>query len=102
VIVMESVPQFLEKESPVRVVPVPVKYLAKIPHTIRDEDRTAIDDIIGRIPALGNPVVVEEASIWPDKSGFPAGVRYDIGLYQVYLVRTRSGKWWLSQVYVSR
>lgn len=93
-----SEPQYLDEELPVLAISVPVKFRGLIPSVVHEEDRVAIEDVLGRIPALGRPVIVDEVITWPSDDVFVCGVACAIGSRQVFLVKTTTGKWWLSKV----
>lgn len=84
--------------SPSRAIPVPVKFTNRLPSVINDEDRIAIIDILGRIPVLGSPVIVDEMIAWPGNEPFVCGVVCAVNSHQVFLVRTTANKWCLSEI----
>lgn len=74
-----------------------VQYRSRmLPRDLSSKDYRAIENIIGRIRELGDPVIVEEVFVsWPYA---PVSALFRTQQYDIYVVRDRNGKWMLSTV----
>lgn len=73
-----------------------IKYVHELPKALKAEEYRAIERIVGRIPALKDPIVVQ--NVFVEWLGHPVTVLYRTDKYDVILVKDSNGKWRFSKV----